>query len=134
MTRLILDPALLPLQYPRASSARPKKIRLIAQVQKYDIQAAQLHLSRIPNLPQLYTQITLDDDLSQASESIVAVDTSQVMESLRAAHTDPGAIVSVWGFYDGECVTAVECSAVNGQELLSGGAEVLAEMSNLRDL
>lgn len=132
MTKLILDPAILPLQYPRASSIRPKKIRLVAQVHRYDVQCGHLFLSRIPNLPPLHTQITLDDEPSP--EKPVAVDVAGVAQNLAPETTDPGSIVSIWGFYNGAIISAVECCPVNGQELLGGSAEVLAGISSLGDL
>lgn len=133
MTRLCLDPAGLALLFPKASSAHPQKIRLIGQVLRYDESTGELYVGRVANLPPLHIRISLDDDDIQM-ETSVRVDVTDVLYLLGAQSTAEGAVISVWGMYDGKNVLAVECSWVNGQELLGGSVSVLAEMATMREI
>lgn len=132
MTKLQVEPECLALYYPRATPAAPAKLRVVAQVDCYDHVHALLLLRRVPNMRQLHTYIALDDASLDAEP--LSVDVSHVMETLTAAHTAVGAVVSVLGFFDGRTVVAVECFVVDAQALLDGGADVVGEMASLRDL
>lgn len=130
MPSFILDPAVLPLQYPKANTAKPQKVRIVAQVIHHDMEHGRLTLTRVPNLPQLHTHIAIDGDVSETKPVPVVIKNIEVdAECLRK-----GAIVSIWGSFDGKQVEAWDCVSTNGQELLHGGAEVLAEASNLVDI
>lgn len=128
MPRIVLDPAILPLQYPRASTAKVQKVRIVAQVSEHI--PPFLFLVRVPNLPELHTQVVIDGAAAEPEPVPMNIENLHVAcDCLRK-----GTIVSVWGTYDGESVTAWECKPANGQELLDGGSEILAEASNLVDL
>lgn len=128
MPRFVLDPAVLALQYPKACPEKPQKVRIVAQVADHVLGV--LYLTRVPNLPQLHTQIVLDG--TEAAADPVPINIADLTvdgDCLRR-----GAVVSVWGAYDGTQVVAWDCLASNGQELLGGGSDILAEASNLKDL
>lgn len=125
MPRYVLDPTILPLQYPKASTAKPQKVRIVAQVSEH--KPGVLFLVRVPNLPPLHSQIVLDGAAVNPEPIAIIIEHLDVAaDCLRK-----GSVVSVWGTFDGNSVTAWECEPSNGQELLDGGSEVLAEVSNL---
>lgn len=132
MTKLCVDPAGLSFQFAKASSAHPQKLRLIGQVLKYDEFSAHLYVGRVANLPPLHVHISLEDH-EQNVERNVCVDLTDVLLLLGTQTTTEGAVVSVWGMYDGKVIRAVECIGVNGQELLGGSVYVLAEISKMND-
>lgn len=133
MTRLCLDPAGLALQFPKASPAYPQKLRFIGQVLSYDEATASLHVGRVANLAPVHVRISLEDD-DEHMEASACVDVTDVLYLLGPQTTAEGAVVSVWGMYDGNKIGAVECSGVNGQELLGGSVSVLAEMATMREI
>lgn len=133
MTRLCLDPGGLSLLFPKASPAYPQKIRIIGQVFTYDETTAILHVGRVANLAPVHVHISLDED-EENTNSSVCVDVTDVVYLLGPQTTAEGVVVSIWGMYDGNVVRAVECSGVNGQELLGGSVSVLAEVSTLREI
>lgn len=133
MTRLCVDPATLRLQHARASPTAPVRIRAVAQVSHYDSGTARLYLVRCANLARAeFIDIDGDDNGAQA-DGAVAVDVSGVLATLGAQHVAVGAVLSVWGMFDGTQIYAVECVEVNGGALVSGSA-VLAELAALQDL
>lgn len=133
MTRLCVDPADLPFQFAKATSVHPQKLRLIGQVLNYDEENAFLYVGRVANLAPVNVVISLEGDEENTNKS-VCVDVSDILGLLGRENTAEGLVVSVWGIYDGHSIRAIECSGVNGQELLGGSVSVLAEMSKLRGL
>ncbi|EEQ37681.1 predicted protein [Clavispora lusitaniae ATCC 42720] len=133
MTRLCVDPSALALQFPRAAPTTPVRVRVLAQVQHYDEAYARLFVVRCANLPRT-EQIDLDGDGENKNQNTtVAVDVSEVLANLGPRHVRVGAVVSIWGMYDGESIHAVECEGVESADL-TGQASVLAEIAALGDL
>lgn len=132
MTRLCVDPATLRLQCARASPAAPVRIRAVAQVKYYDSGAARLYLVRCANLPPA-EHIDIDGGCECHTDDAVAVNVSEVLPVLGPHHVAVGAVVSVWGMFDGEEIYAAECAEVNGGALAGGGA-ILAQLAALHDL
>ncbi|GEQ67307.1 hypothetical protein JCM33374_g971 [Metschnikowia sp. JCM 33374] len=136
MTLLCVDPAALPLFYPRASSAKPQKLRVIAQVVDYDYASALLSIRRLPNLNALHTQIDLEEtDSGNHEEVSVPVDLTHTTLASRAPRDfSPGAIVSIIGYYNGSVINGVECFSVDEQALLGASVDTLAAMATLGNL
>lgn len=133
MTNLCVDPAGLKLQLPKATPVHPKKIRLIGQVLYYDEDTALLYVGRVANLGPVHVHVSLEGE-DEEKDASACVDVSQVLQFLDRETTVEGAVVSIWGIYDGLQIQAVECIGVNGQALLGGSASVMAEFSQLRRL
>lgn len=131
MPKLVVDPGVLSLLYPNASSSRPRKIRMVAQVTGYT--PPMLHVTRLANLAEIHSHIDVDTGEHNEAEA-PPVDLSMVTENINNETVQKGAVVSIWGVYDGSTVRAVEIYATTGQEVLDGGANVLAEFSVLNDL
>lgn len=132
MTRLCMDPATLRLQYPRASHSAPVRIRVVAQVSRYDAGNARLFLVRCANLARAEV-FDIDAGAVCNTDSEIGVDVSGVMAALGPHQVMTGAVVSVWGMFDGNEIYAVECAEVNGGVLV-GGSEVMAQLAALQDL
>ncbi|PSK78037.1 hypothetical protein CJJ07_002073 [Candidozyma auris] len=128
MPSIVLDPTALPVQYPKATPHKPQKVRIIAQVSHFDVDTGLLTLTKVPNLPDLNTHIILDGDKTEP----VPINTADI--DVDAECLRKGNVVSVWGNYDGSQVNAWDCHGTNGEELLDGGSEILAEASHLTNL
>lgn len=133
MTRLCVDPATLWLQYARASPESAVRIRAVAQVSHYDSDSARLYLVRCANLGRAEF-IDIDGGYESAyADGAVAVDVSGILDTLGPHHVAVGAVVSVWGMFDGNEIYAVECSEVDGGAVATGSA-IMAEIAALDDL
>lgn len=135
MTRLITEPDALPLLYPKACEEDPVKIRLVAQVHHYDADSASLWVSRLPNLPELVVRIDLEEETQcNPSPSLMQVNVSHVLEQLLSESSASGLAVSIIGVFDGRTVTAFECMVIDGQLLIDGRIELLAQMATIKPL
>jgi ribosomal protein L2 len=103
MTRLILDPCSLPSLLPKASVSQVYKIRLIVQVVEYDGERVCLVVRQMP----------ITGQVTAPSRATVRIRVSEIISSLNPEMIHYGSIVSITAFYDGVDVTAVECNAIN---------------------
>lgn len=132
MPKIVVDPCILQLLYPSASTSHPQKIRLIAQVIRYDEDYGNLHVKRLPNVPPVYSHIDLESDHPCEDQEIATVNVSSI--NLQNHQIRKGAVVSIWAIFDGTKTKALDISGYNGHEVLNGGSDVLAAVSVLTDL
>lgn len=97
MTRLIVDPGIL--ETLRGSKETPIKVRLIVQI--VESRLGELVAARVPNVE--LQCIVLDGP----DNSTVLLRTGTLDFPAECAMV--GAVVSVWGFYNGDFVDAFEC-------------------------
>lgn len=133
MTRLVVEPDALPLLYPKANEADPVKIRLVVQVHHYDADRAALWVNRLPNIPESVVRIDLEDT-ADPQPVLMEVNVSHVLEQLLPDASASGLAVSIIGVFDGHMVTAFECAVIDGQLLIDGRIELLAQMATMRPL
>lgn len=146
MTYLVLDPTSLSLRFPKASVSKALSVRILAQVVEYDIEGATLTLRKIPNVPDLYETVDLDDtDVDDGEhrydggkpggESVLIINVNHIANELSADTTMAGGFVDVTGYYDGTNVEVVSCMRVDGREFLDPRKlSVMVEMDKMRKL
>lgn len=133
MTKLIVDPLSLLLEFPKASESKSYRIRILGQVVEYDDVTATLKIRKVPNVPKLYTEINLIED--EAPEKYTLnLDVTGVLHTLTKESISVGAIVNIVGYYDGKEVNVIECYTVNGSSIIPpNNVKVLTEISSLKD-
>lgn len=133
MTKLVLDPLNLSLEFPKASNSNLHRIRILAQVIAYDDDTSTLRITKVQNIPQLHTVINLiDEPLSE--RDTLDLNVFNVLSTLNIEVTYPGTIVNIIGYYNGDDVNVVECYPVNGGTIIpEKNVQVLAGLSSLKD-
>lgn len=132
MTRLVLDPSTLPIEFPRASDSKLYRVRIIAQVVEYDDESCCLTVVKVPTVPQIHTTIVLDDI---ADDNQVHISLSNITDRLNLDCIRKGAVVNIIGYYNGRGINPVECDTVDTSVLMRGAdVGMMVEMSKMRDL
>lgn len=133
MTKLIVDPLSLLLEFPKASESKSYRIRILGQVVEYDDVTATLKIRKVPNVPKLYTEINLIED-DAPEKYTLNLDVTGVLHTLTKESISVGAIVNIVGYYDGKEVNVIECYTVNGSSVIPpNNVKVLTEISSLKD-
>lgn len=132
MTRLVLDPATLPIEFPRASDSRVYRVRLIAQIVEYNDEACCLTVVKAPTVPQIHTTIVLDDI---EEDGKVQINVLNIVDRLNLDAISPGSVVSIVGYYNGQEINPVECDAVNANAMMLGlDVSMMVAMSQMKDI
>ncbi|CAH2353958.1 hypothetical protein CLIB1423_13S02784 [[Candida] railenensis] len=146
MTYLVLDPTSLSLRFPKASESKTLSVRILAQVVEYDIEGATLSLRKVPNVPDIYETVDLNDTdvdaeehtyngASSSGESMLIINVNHIVNELSADTTMVGGFVDVTGYYNGSNVAVVSCMRVDGREFLDPKKLlVMIEMDKMRKL
>lgn len=133
MTKLILDPLSLPLEFPKASESRLHRVRILGQVVEYEDAAATLKVCKVPNIPKLHTEINLIDEPVPEAHTL-NVNIGGVLDKMNAESISIGTIVNIVGYFNGEDVNVIECYPVNGSSIIPhNNVTVLTEISKLKD-
>ena len=133
MTKLILDPLSLSLEFPKASESRLHRVRILCQVVEYDDLTATLKVCKVPNIHKLHTEINLIDEPVEEAYTL-NVNLFGVLDKINAESISVGTIINIVGYFNGEEVNVVECYHVNGSSIIpETNVKVLAEMSELKD-
>lgn len=133
MTKLILDPLSLSLEFPKASESRIHRVRILCQVVEYDDLTATLKVCKVPNIHKLHTEINLIDE-PVAERYTLNVNLFGVLDKMNAESISVGTIVNIVGYFNGENVNVIECYPVNGSSIIpENNVKVLAGISKLKD-
>lgn len=132
MTKLIVDPDALKLEFPRASESRSVRVRLLVQVIEYDDANANLVVRKLPNFPS--TSISLDD-FSLEQESRYVINVFGLLSNIHTEITDPGCIISLVGYYNGDKIHPIECYPISPNILNSKRhVDHLVEMTKMKPI
>lgn len=132
MTRLVLDPEVLPLVCSKASVSNEFRVRLLVQTVSFD--GRYLEVCKMRNAPHIHTQIVLDSEESgpETPGRSFILDLLPVLHTFKREASDPGSVVSVVGYYNGKEVNVVECYAVEAQAILEEGRiEVVGKVAKM---
>ena len=133
MTKLILDPLSLSLEFPKASESRLHRVRILCQVIENDDLTATLKVRKVPNIHKFHTEINLIDE-PVAEAYTLNVNLFGVLNKMNAESISVGTIVNIVGYFNGEKVNVIECYSVNGSSMIpENNIKVLAEISKLKD-
>lgn len=133
MTKLILDPLSLSLEFPKASESRIYRVRILCQVVEYDDLTATLKVCRVPTIHKLHTEINLIDEPT-VEECTLNVNLIGVLNKVNVETISVGSIVNMVGYFNGADVNVIECYSVNGSSIIpENNVKVLEEISKLRD-
>ncbi|CUM54485.1 uncharacterized protein AC631_04080 [Debaryomyces fabryi] len=133
MTKLILDPLSLSLEFPKASESRIHRVRILCQVVEYDDLTATLKVCRVPTIHKLHTEINLIDEPT-VEECTLNVNLIGVLDKVNVETISVGSIVNMVGYFNGADVNVIECYSVNGSSIIpENNVKVLEEISKLRD-
>lgn len=133
MTKLILDPLSLSLEFPRASESRLHRVRVFGQVVEYDDVTATLKICKVPNIPKIHTEINL---IEETLPEIYTLDVNVlgVLDKMNTESISVGTIVNITGYFNGEDVNVIECYPVNGSSVIpQNNLHVLSELSKLKE-
>lgn len=133
MTKLILDPLSLSLEFPKASESRIHRVRILCQVVEYDDLTATLKVCKVPTIHKLHTEINLIDE-PVVETCTLNVNLIGVLDKVKTEAIRVGSIVNMVGYFNGEEVNVIECYPVNGSSIIpENNVKVLEEISKLKD-
>ncbi|KAG7664281.1 uncharacterized protein J8A68_002196 [[Candida] subhashii] len=123
MTKLILEPGRLNIEFPNASVSKVYRVRIIGQVITYIPDESSLILGSVPTISSEATQ-----------EETLKINIFNQLANLSGNVLRKGAIVSVEGFYDGNDVSVVDIYEINGMNLSHENMKMLQSLNHLESL
>lgn len=134
MTKIILDPCTLSLEFPKASDTNYYQVRILAQVHEYDVRSATLTVGKISTIPQIHTTIKLDDEEDDTDDSsVLKIKLVHIIDLLDLEMITRGSIVNITGSYNGTELIPNDCYILPIDPFLSEfNVSMLVDYSQLK--
>ena len=133
MTNLVLDASCLSVLFPKASEENLVKVRIFGQIVDYDEQHGVVTIRKGPGMPSPHV-VSLEDEDSAPNEECTSIDIKSVVDTLKSGDLDPGCLVTIIGFYNGEDINVVECCSVNGTYISPRVMDTMQSISQVQKL
>lgn len=133
MTNLVLDASCISVLFPKASEECLVKVRIFGQIVDYDDQHAVVTIRKIPGMPSPHV-VSLEEEDAATNEECTRIDINSAVGSLSGGDLDPGCLISIIGFYNGEDINVIECCSINGAYMSPTVIETIQSISQVQKL
>ena len=127
MTKLILNPSDLSIEFPNISISNPQRIRILCQVIEYIPNESSLIIDKLPT-------VTSSSTTNTNNPNLVKVNIFDILNDCSLEVISRGTIINIDGYYDGSNIQPINIYEINGINFIIENIELLNQLNQLKSL